>query len=205
MKSLATSAISLASKIAPFICLAFGFLAGMQYCERTPFKLKHEIDPIVVLNIVATIAIAIVITHYGRKRVDELRYAKNLIIEQAQEAIKHGRDIHASFLLCFEDPAANSNQGKLLELTAATRTLSNQLSELEDFVRIANISRFGNKSCSDCIIAFWAFKASITAIPWVEDLKRSGLSNPASRSASDAAWRKLKLQLFELIVIVNKS
>lgn len=146
------------------LLLVSGFLLGLLYRQRFPVKLKEEIDLIVLLNLASTLLVALVITHYGKQRTDEIRIAKNLVIKQAEESIQQGRELTVLFLKCCDAPDESGNREKLSELTALTRKLHNQITDLEELVKLSHICAAANNLTDNCLRAFYAFKSSITDI-----------------------------------------
>lgn len=175
-----------------------GCLSGLLIRQKLPVKFKDELDLLPLIQIGATLIIALLLTHYARQRADEQRVEKEIIIEQLRDCQTKAREIISEFSSCCDEGKTETKQQR--ELLHLMRELSNLLS----IVRKA-IEYFGSQAqlvrqWRNIEQSYYSFKPRVTGLDSAADLR-----NPIFRNNAQITWQELQDQLLKLIFEVNKS
>lgn len=155
--------------------------------------LNPEIKPLEVLNLAATIAIAVLIQYYFTNKTTDLRSEKDLLIGNVQDIIATLRLCRDSLSTLHGRPKIKpSDTSQILQLF---RRLSNSITHLEDSIRSSQCSRLQSR-----IPEIWRacdhYKYSATCAPFPV--------SPAPPNDQDRAFRDLSAKLQSLVFEINR-
>ncbi len=186
------------NKVWFYVFFLAGLALGLLLKQRLPIKFKEDVDIIPILQLLVTLIVALLITHYGKQKADEKRAEKDLIIEQLNDCRKKCREVFDEFSGCCDEQQASAEQQKRLKQGA--RDFSNHL-----YVVRRLIVHSGNpaelvKQWEELQLRYFTFKARITDLNWA-----NAFTNPVTRSSAEIAWRDSDDQLTKLIFEVNRA
>ncbi len=185
------------NKVWFYVVFLVGLASGLLIKQKLPIKFKEEVDIIPILQLIVTLIVAFLITHYGKQKADEKRAEKDLIIEQLNDCRKKCREVFDEFSGCCDERQANAEQQKLLK--QGVRDFANHLSAVRRLIEHSGDSEGLVQQWQELQSRYFTFKAKITDLNWVKDF-----TNPATRSAAETAWREAEYQLTKLIFEVNR-
>ncbi|MGH9844051.1 MAG: hypothetical protein ACREEM_35420 [Blastocatellia bacterium] len=156
-------------------CFLVGFVCGLLFKQKLPIRFKEDLDLLPLIQIVITLIIALLITHYARQKSDEVRAEKAIIIERINAALTQGRNITSAFLLCCDAPEEHSTTEKKQEFIADIRQLSNHLTEIEQLIKLTSYNQLPAELFKNCLDKYFTLRAQITNLDWSSDPGKSGL------------------------------
>ena len=185
------------NKVLFYVVFLVGLGSGLLIKQKLPIKFKEEIDIIPILQLIVTLIVAFLITHYGKQKADEKRAEKDLIIEQLNDCRKKCREVFDEFSGCCDEQQSNAEQQKRLK--QGVRDFSNHLYAVRRLIFHAGDPTELVKQWEDLQLRYFTFKARITDLNW-----GSAFTNPATRNSAESAWRDSDDQLTKLIFEVNR-
>lgn len=186
------------NKVWFYVVFLIGLASGLLIKQKLPIKFKEDIDILPILQLIVTLIVALLITHYGKQKADEKRAEKDLIIEQLNDCRKKCREVFDEFSGCCDERQANADQQKRLK--QGVRDFSNHLSAVQRLIEHSGNPDDLVKEWHQLQSRYFTFKAKITDLNWANDF-----TNPATRSVAETAWREAEYQLTKLIFEVNRS
>ncbi len=177
-----------------YVVFLAGLTSGLLIKQKLPIKFKEEVDIIPILQLIVTLIVAFLITHYGKQKADEKRAEKDLIIEQLNDCRKKCREVFDEFSDCCDERQANAEQQK--QLKQGVRDFSNHLFAVQRLIAHSGDPSELVSQWQELQNRYFTFKARIT--------DARDFTNPVTRSAAETAWREAEYQLTKLIFEVNR-
>ncbi|MBL8206376.1 MAG: hypothetical protein JNM09_19215 [Blastocatellia bacterium] len=185
------------NKVWFYVTFLAGLALGLLIKQKLPIKFKEDVDIVPILQLIVTLIVALLITHYGKQKADENRAEKDLIIEQLNDCRTKCREVFAEFSGCCDEQQANAEQQKRLK--QGVRDFSNHLYAVRRLIEHSGNPAELVKQHEELQSRYYTFKARIT------DLNGSNaFTNPATRNSAETAWRESDNQLTKLIIAVNR-
>lgn len=181
-----------------YVVFLAGIALGLLIKQKMPVKFKEDLDLLPILQLIVTLIVALLITHYGKQKADERRAEKDLVIEQLNDCRKKCREVFDEFSSCCDERQAATEQQK--RLIQGIRDFSNHLSAVRKLIEYSGDPDELVTQWQELQNRYFTFKARITDLNWVSDF-----ANPATRSKAETAWREAEYQLTKLIFEVNRS
>ncbi len=178
-------------------CFLAGLCLGLLIKQKLPVRFKEELDLLPLLQVVATLIIALLITHYGKQRADDQRVEKEILIEQLRDCQTKAKEIYSEFYGCCEAGQVSDVQSR--KFVQAMRDLSNQLNTLKKvigyFGEPPQLAQRWDKSWG----FYLDFKTSVTGLSPSTDV-----SNFKIRNDAESHWRKFDEHLMAFIFETNR-
>ncbi len=174
-----------------------GLCLGLLLKQRLPIRFKEELDLLPLLQMAATLVIALLITHYGRQRADERRAEKEIVIELLRESQTRAKGLYEAFYICCEAGQLTVEQKE--KFTQGMRDLSNRITTIEKATPYLGEQPVLKRRLDHLRDAYIGFKTCITVFSSATDI-----SNFKIRNDAESEWRKLDERLMAFIFETNR-
>ena len=168
------------NKVWFYVFFLAGLASGLLLKQRLPIKFKEDVDIIPILQLLVTLIVALLITHYGKQKADEKRAEKDLIIEQLNDCRKKCREVFDEFSGCCDERQANAEQQKRLK--QGVRDFSNHLDSLRRLIEHSGNPAELVQQWQELQKRYYTFKAEAFDVSPVQSVK-SFRNEPAERPA----------------------
>src|ERR1700726_2054981 len=156
-------------------------VAAVLLIYARPFKLKHEIDPMVLMQVGAIIGVGALLQQYVSRKSSDARGEKEIIAGQIRSSLTVLDSLHASFELISEQGDAKLGPS----IISNCKILGMRLQALQDLARHCGLPQSADRT--EAIMAiFVRYRYAVT--------ERPGMPTDADRVAAKTGYQKLTIE-----------